>query len=559
MIFLDNDLNQDPFGNPIHHPLHNLFSPEELTSLHNDLLEDVINERIPSSDGVDFYFLFSFINDKMSDDFEIIEHDFIKHCAHKLTTFSEVGWYDTEGFEYSNSGSSIGQRIIRLIYNGAKLRDDYCLTLIITLYKTYHRNEFQKLKRFSSISLEEIFSLSEDVDGNSSLFTAGRIIGMCLFLGISLNQDVYDFFHFLSAKKKQPKSILFPEIKPFSIDGDVFDEANDVVDKWFSMTNDTKENPQEVLSNPCNQDKKFTEACLRLRGYSPKFIERNSFERANPSPKQKAIKILSILKTLYPTEEFTQEEVWNYISIYDSIDSLCNIADTLKNVVDMLSGDQITPIATSDSLFKPDSIYQVKTSDPPTPAPAVIINKSDDIPISNNELLQEISTLRSKLSNKEHEINYLRGKCQTSEQNNQELSSLVRKYESERDELIALRNFAYESFYASTYEASDDVDNYLPLLQEYRVAIIGGHVGWINKLKSLLPHWTYILPDSYRTIDANILENKDRVYFFTDYLNHASYRKFISIIRERSLPFGYLNNNNLDMVLMRVAKDLSIL
>lgn len=73
---------------------------------------------------------------------------------------------------------------MRLIYNGAKLGDDYCLELIKNLYKVYHKKEYNRLKRFRTISPDEIFSLTEDEYIDSEYPSVGRIMGMCPFLGI---------------------------------------------------------------------------------------------------------------------------------------------------------------------------------------------------------------------------------------------------------------------------------------------------------------------------------------------------------------------------------------
>ena len=53
-----------------------------------------------------------------------------------------------------------------------------------------------------------------------------------------------------------------------------------------------------------------------------------------------------------------------------------------------------------------------------------------------------------------------------------------------------------------------------------------------------------------------MLENREHVYFFTDYLNHVTYVKFVAMVREKKIPFGYLGSVNLDSVVRRVYGDL---
>ena len=88
------------------------------------------------------------------------------------------------------------------------------------------------------------------------------------------------------------------------------------------------------------------------------------------------------------------------------------------------------------------------------------------------------------------------------------------------------------------------------------LAIIGGHINWVNKLKNEFPDWTYILPSSFSTIDASSLENRDMIFFFTDYISHTVYGKFIGIARERNIPFGYLHGVNMEQVVTQVYNGL---
>ena len=53
-----------------------------------------------------------------------------------------------------------------------------------------------------------------------------------------------------------------------------------------------------------------------------------------------------------------------------------------------------------------------------------------------------------------------------------------------------------------------------------------------------------------------MLEGKEKVYFFTDYINHISYKKFIAIVREKNIPFGYIGSNNIDSVVAQIYGEM---
>ncbi len=90
------------------------------------------------------------MTDEMYVDFPIIEHDFMAHCGTKLKEFDDVCWYDQTYIGISRPVDVMYSNVLRLIYNGAKLGDSYCLELIKSLYKTYYKKELVNTAPVSS-------------------------------------------------------------------------------------------------------------------------------------------------------------------------------------------------------------------------------------------------------------------------------------------------------------------------------------------------------------------------------------------------------------------------
>ena len=134
---------------------------------------------------------------------------------------------------------------------------------------------------------------------------------------------------------------------------------------------------------------------------------------------------------------------------------------------------------------------------------------------------------------------------------------MIQKYQSEREELIALREYAYRSELEPSQITEDSFADMKKALADKNIAIIGGHINWINKLKQLFPQWLFIHSESYKTIDGKMLEGKDKVYFFTDHISHATYGKFITAVRERKIPFGYLGTLNIEQIVRQVYEDMN--
>lgn len=172
------------------------------------MFEDMLSKEsgsvvAPDTTGVGFFFLMDFITPDMFNDFALIEQDFLKKCRGKLDEFQQVGWYGETSFRTNRPLDAMQSAVMRLIYNGAKIGDDYCLELIKNLYKVYHKKEYNQLKRFRTISPDEIFSLTEDDYTDSDYPSVGRVMGMCPFMGIELHENCSFMYKLLNNKRAE--------------------------------------------------------------------------------------------------------------------------------------------------------------------------------------------------------------------------------------------------------------------------------------------------------------------------------------------------------------------
>ena len=90
-------------------------------------------------------------------------------------------------------------------------------------------------------------------------------------------------------------------------------------------------------------------------------------------------------------------------------------------------------------------------------------------------------------------------------------------------------------------------------VEKKEIIIVGGHTNWINKVQKSFPNWSIIPANASRTVDTNIFSGKEHVYFFTDYLDHSTYGKYIVIYREKIDSFRiyswckHRNNDSTDL------------
>lgn len=525
------------------------------------LMKDVMNREqgkvALDTIGVDYFFLYDFITRDMEHDFPLIQQDFIKHCNGRLKEFSDAGGYGE--LDYINNGPLRGlqKKILRLIYNGGKLGDLYCVELIKYLYKTYYKKEYNQLKRFSTISTDEIFSLAEDEWEGYSYETMGRILGMCQFMGIKLNEDCSILFLLLDKERKEWIS-EDDELREYvDIDDDLFSECVAQVELWNEQYKGNFKHYQKAHKEYTTWTN-FMGMVFCKCGYR---YDYNFFcKRKNTSLAVKMGWTLALLRTIDDKKEYTSEEVQRYTVLYEAVDALTAVADSFQEEVDILLGEEPDDFAFEDSLFKPKNVNYKQPEEKKKTVKKVITNVA---PVSmgaasEEDYLKEIAELRKKVNEQAQENKALREQNRQMKKTQMQTDKLISKYQSERDELVALRNFAYKSDQDAEKIAEGTLVDMQKVIADKDIVIIGGHINWINKLKKMFPKWMFIHPDSYKGVDGKKLENKEHVYFFTNYMNHISYIKFIGIVRERKIPFGYLGSRNVDQLVKQIYDDLCL-
>ncbi len=184
----------------------------------------------PDPIGCDHFFLSGFITEEMAMEFPIIARDFLAHVYKDIPSF----WVDIYGIDKPKeaySFSFLNQKILNMIYLAAKGNSEndstandtqsYAIALLRNLYRSYHRQEYLVLKRHSSLTVADVFSIavtsgpsyddfmpiaSTDVDaieareqiiqeqrerteGLFQLASYARILVMSGFLGITLKPE----------------------------------------------------------------------------------------------------------------------------------------------------------------------------------------------------------------------------------------------------------------------------------------------------------------------------------------------------------------------------------
>ena len=530
-------------------------SKELLALFMQDLMNKEKGKVAPDTTGADYFFLEEFITRDMELDFAVIEQDFLKHCSGRLQEFHDAGWYGEDEHWNNEPEYALKKKLLRLMYNGAKLGDSYCVELIKYLYKLYHKKEYNQLKRFTVISTNEILSLSEDEWGGNSYGTMGRILGMCRFMDIKQDDSCSILYLLLDKNRKEWIQDNEEQREYFEFEDELFEECIRQVEVWTKQ--DANQDIREFRKK--NQEyfegDAFVSACLRHWGYREDYIYMCISNNMGLS--MQMTRALAVLKTMHPKREYTFEEVQRYTVLYSTVCALTEISDSFEIQLGYLIGEKPDEYEEEEILFKPENILERKSAEKKQPAPKTVANVA---PISTgkaseDDYLKEISILRGKIDEQEQKIKWLKEQYRQVKQSQDEVDKLIKNYRAERDELIALREYVYKSELETPQLTEEKLADMKKVIADKAIVIIGGHINWINKLKQQFPNWMFIHPDSYKNVDGKIFEDKERVYFFTDYLNHASYMKFIAALRGRKVPFDYLGSRYVESMIRQVFED----
>lgn len=523
-------------------------------SFKNSMLSDA-EKLSPDTYGADAFFIDSgFANDEMLYEFPLIAREYIKNVPEIMQEENNVHYTDTS-FSSSNSYTAFVKKILTKMLYKAKNGDSYTIQFMKFLYQTYHKKEYNSLKRFNKISTTELCDIA---DGNCPYIpfhaNVSRVLIMCTILGIELDEDASLIFLILNDNYERIK----PEEDNNKIEEIEYEEFSNAVKEIEELSGTTDEHELYQKAKIYKEQMRFTRKALKHFGYESDYAEISNGESI--SLKHDLANSLLLLKKMHPGKQYTFEEIQQYAVNYNMIATICTISIDTESFIDLMLGytennTYLEPML-NDSIFRPEqfrpNIPSVKAETKPISAP---------IPIKNDykpeDLLSEIENLRRKLHDKEYSLDHMTQLYIEAKNHIKTTESYKDKYDEAYAELVALREHVYHEGLEPSHDTDEkSLADIKSIIKNKRIAIIGGPDNWISKVKKEFPDWIYLNFQSSTTIPDRILDNCDYVYFFTGFLKHNVYYRFINIVRERHLPFGYINNSNISVVATLIYENL---
>lgn len=501
--------------------------------------------------GVEYYFLKSFMTDEMYADFPTIIDDFLKHCSDKMQQYTAAWWYGADEFGLYTMDEAVKHKIFRAIYNGAKLGDDYCRKLIIYMYKTYFKKEYNQFKRYSEISMYDVYDLSErEPDCQKS----ARILLMADFLNIKHDDTCSCLNSFILESKIKEIDNFENIINPEPLDETLYQACAIQANMWSDQ--ERQKHRKHPFREYC-KTMAFSMHILREYGLTEDCIlahldENDTLDMIT----QKIAQTLYTLGKAEPGKDYSFEEVQCAAAIRTIMEEMHRAMEDLQNEIDGLLGDDKYREQTQK--FNPNFYTEPKKKEGHKQSIEEIKTDKEKTTEDTAKYIAENEGLKRKINEQERMIHDLQKQCREQEKESGKINQQLLAWKDERTELVALRNFVYQMKIedGSPVVSDDSIDSMKKAIIDKDVIIIGGHINWHNKLRRIFPKWTFLLTEEFKTVDGKMLENKEKVYFFTDHMNHMAYGKFVAACRERNIEFGYLATINTNQLIQRVYEDL---
>lgn len=168
-----------------------------------------------------------------------------------------------------------------------------------------------------------------------------------------------------------------------------------------------------------------------------------------------------------------------------------------------------------------------------------ILTNVNSLEQENDSLHKVLTSLTNDL-NKKHKLEMLTLQNRIKELEDQLV--LEKKY---RTELNELREYLFKL--NNNYVPSNSKKTLDYYIARINILIIGGTKEWRRKFREKYPELR-TLTGFNGNFDAPILSNYDYVFFYTGYMDHATYYKAINFIRSHNIKFGYIGKTNMELV-----------
>ena len=540
-----------------------------------------------NSFGIHILFIRDFITEEMEPAFSEIAREFLRKepLLRNESFFMGIPFsYDAEKSAKSLYYETILGMMLACVGNGSK----YAKSVITEIYKTYYKQEYGVLKKFSSMSSDELVDFgkgSEDVEQINS--SCARIATMCEVMGIRLEDSCEGIIGFINAQEKEKRE-FWRRIEAAAQDGTVLEKRSEGRKDFASQI--ANENPEIVSRSAYENNREYKvlndinfliryamqekdtqseqylwdgfdlyssmidvyEELISSRGRS------NSkrgvrFEEYSFREKILLAGIRHIASEYARLYSVRREELWSIFGI-----SRMEIASDTELESDIITKDMLKRLAKSKGISDEQDHRYRKLAEKIKALGEKITDEADKTPegslgtdtetdsgqIDEEALItlvnKEIEEQKKRVKEAENKAGIQRILYEESREKVRALEKVVKAGEDEHSELVALRELVYNLEKPEIHDEEKTIEEMTDEIKDVKVVLIGGQDAWANRMKKLFPEWVFITAGESLGLDR-VLGGVDMVFFLTDSLSHAMYYKMLGAVRSKEIPFHFLH------------------
>ena len=134
-----------------------------------------------------------------------------------------------------------------------------------------------------------------------------------------------------------------------------------------------------------------------------------------------------------------------------------------------------------------------------------------------------------------------------------DLENQLYEEKKQKGELNALRKYIFEI--NNDYFPKVSPKTLGSYISNKKLLIIGGNKDWRRKFREKYPE-IRTLHGFNENFDISVLTGVDFIFFYTGFMNHATYYKAMNFIRSHEIKFSYIGKTNMELVEEEIIEEL---
>ena len=487
-------------------------------------------------------------------EFAFIAMDYFKRVYPDVEKYSPY-LSDDDSSNICRPCKDLKRKIIYTMLIAARQGNDPAREILCRLYKVYYKREYNQIKRFDTLSYDEILSFVNEKEAFGE--TAARIMTIGPLMGIDLQSDCNMINAKLETEKGSENNGLAheKESKNITIDQELLqsacEEAKGVIERQHKKGDSFDSGSVARFRN-------------LIYGYLHVLDESDPCRREEIEPSESSIAVtIALLRRRFRNKLFTDEEILLYHEIYRQTKEYSGQIQDLNMMSEIILGNPAKyQKEAKECRYQPEKQKVVTPSvrcreENVTNSGATEVIIKSEAEKREKELEKEVDDLKTLLKQKQQKLEEAQKQYLKEKEEARKNRKALEQWETDKCELFRLREYVYSLTEEDVEITSVSLEEMKEDLKRRKIIIVGGHDNWVGYLKEIFPYWTYIKPSISNTLPEIHAINAEYLFFFTDTISHGSFDKYMNIVKKHNLQYSYLHGTNIDRTISNVYKEVT--